>query len=548
VSTAQAAPRQPTVPPESGQLTAARLSAVHRAARLYGTPAYVYDLAEVRSAHAELTALLPERSLLYYSVKANPHPVVCRELAGLGCGAEVSSAGEVQTCIAAGFPADRCLFTGPGKTPAEISQAIRDGIRDFSVESPADLRRVAAAAATAGTRLRCLLRVNLDTRVPGMGLTMTGVASQFGTDARQVLDRPGDFADDDYARLTGVHLFMGSNLADQDVLVRQFDVALQSVTGLESALGRPLPFIDLGGGFAAPFARPGGRPDYAGLRERLAELVARRLPGGQPRQLAFESGRYLVGGCGILVARVLDVKDSKGSTFVVLDSGINHLGGMAGLRRVPSARVEPLAARPATPADTSGEIPDCYFAGPLCTPLDTWARGVTAPPLRAGDLVTVPNVGGYGLTASLLAFLSRAAAVEVIVDGSEIRTADRLTLTRQAEHPRPAHPRAAHPRAAHPCPSGHRIVGSADSGDTAMLDPAFDQILRRHLKYLDPGDALDPDQPLRDLGLDSMQAVELLFDVEDRFDRVLDDEELTAETFATARSLWAVISGDGSGS
>jgi diaminopimelate decarboxylase len=451
-----------------------QLSVARMAAGTYGTPAYVYDLAEVRLAHQDLTALLPEHSLVYYSVKANPHPAVCRELAALGCGAEVSSAGEAQTCIAAGFPAERCLFTGPGKTPDEIRLAIRQGIGSFSVESPADLRRVAAAGAAARTRLRCLLRINVDTAVPGMGLTMTGVASQFGTDARQVLENPGDFADDDYAQVAGLHLFMGSNLADEDVLLRQFDAALRSVTDLESALGRPLPFIDLGGGFAAPYARPGTRPAYSGLRQRLASLVTLRLPpSSPPRQLAFESGRYLVSGCGTLVARVLDVKHSKGSTFVVLDSGINHLGGMAGLRRVPSARVRPLSGlssdgRPRAPrsgpfeAPAGGhfeplpgapdEVPDCYFVGPLCTPLDTWARGVTAPRLASGDLVAVPNVGGYGLTASLLAFLSRPAAVEVVVDGSEIRAADRITLTRQA----------AHPGHVHPCPAGHRTAGQAD--------------------------------------------------------------------------------------
>jgi diaminopimelate decarboxylase len=409
----------------------------HRAARLYGTPAYVYDLAEVRRAHQELTGLLPERSLLYYSVKANPHPAVCHELARLGCGAEVSSAGEAQAGIAAGFPAGSCLFTGPGKTPEEIGLAIELGIRDFSVESPADLRRIAAAGAETRTALRCLLRVNVDTPVPGMGLTMTGTASQFGADAQLVLGNPEDFADDDYARLTGLHLFMGSSLTDEDVLVRQFDAALRAVTDIEAALGRPLPFIDLGGGFAAPYARPGARPAYATLRQRLTGLVAQRLPpGGPPRQLAFESGRYLVSACGTLVARVLDIKQSKGSTFVVLDSGINHLGGMAGLRRVPPARIRPLPG-----PDGRDEVPDCYVVGPLCTPLDTWARAVTAPRLRRGDLVAVPNVGGYGLTASLLAFLSRPPAVEVVVDGSEIHSADRLTLTRQAAQPRPAdHP------------------------------------------------------------------------------------------------------------
>jgi diaminopimelate decarboxylase len=112
----------------------------------------------------------------------------------------------------------------------------------------------------------------------------------------------------------------------------------------------------------------------------------------------------------------------------VLDSGINHLGGMAGLRRVPPARVQPLA-------DPAGDVADCHLVGPLCTLLDTWPRGVSTPALSTGDLVAVPNVGGYGLTASLLAFLSRRPATEIVADGSQIRAADRLTLTRQPAHP-----------------------------------------------------------------------------------------------------------------
>jgi diaminopimelate decarboxylase len=410
------------------QTAAARL---HRTvAGLYGTPAYVYDLAEVRRAHGELAAMLPGQSLLYYSVKANPHPAVGRELARLGCGAEVSSAGEIEAAVAAGFPPGRCLVTGPGKTPAEIALAIQHEITDFSVESPADLRRVEAAAAAAGTPVSCLLRVNPDTRVPGMGLSMTGVPSQFGVDAAWVREHPGQFAAGQWATIRGLHLFMGSNLADEDVLLRQFDVAMATVAGIEQALALPLPFLDLGGGFAAPYARPGTRPAYPRLRARLAGLARR----GQPRQLAFESGRYLVGGCGTLVASVADVKNSKGVMYVVLDSGINHLGGMSGLRRVPAVRVGLVASA------AGDEVPGCHVVGPLCTPLDGWARGVTLPRLRPGDLVTVPNVGGYGLTASLLAFLSRPAAVEVVVDGDEILAADRLTLTRQPVPPSPPNP------------------------------------------------------------------------------------------------------------
>jgi diaminopimelate decarboxylase len=406
-------------------------------AELFGTPAYVYDLAEIRRAHEALTESVPAGAALYYSVKANPHPGVCGQLARLGCGAEVSSGGEIDACLAAGFPPDRCLVTGPAKTPEEIGLAIARGIREFSAESPVDMRRIAVAAQAAGTPVRCLLRINPDRAVAGVTLAMTGVASQFGADAEWVRAHPEEFAGSPWAEVTGLHLYLGSNVAEEGLLLAQFEAALETVAGIEAALRRRLQVLDLGGGFAAPYARPSEPQRYPGVRRRLTELLELRLPGrlpgspGSPR-LAFESGRYLTAGCGTLLACVMDVKRSKGATFVVLDSGINHLGGMAALHRLPPVRARVVGCD----GDQAGEIPDCDLVGPLCTPLDSWARGTTAPAVRVGSLVAVPNVGAYGLTASLLAFLSRVPPVEVIVDGGEILSADRLTLSRHPVRPR----------------------------------------------------------------------------------------------------------------
>lgn len=393
----------------------------------FGTPSYHYDLADLRAAYADLRAALPERSRLYFSVKANPHPQVAGELARLGCRAEVSSTGEIDAAVAAGFDPAGIVVNGPGKSPVAVEHALGLGIRRFSVDSPVDLDRVARAAAGAGCRAACLLRVNADRPVPGMGLSMTGTSSQFGADASWVTAEPHRFRGRPEAPVVGLHLYMGTHIEDPAVLTDQFATSIQLAGQLRDVLRVPMEELDLGGGFGMPYARHGCRPPFTGLREMLHAALDAALPGwadGTP-VVSFESGRYLAGGCGTLIGQVLDVKVSKGRTYVVLNTGINHLGGMSGLRRVPRIvpDVLPVVARDEV-------VPDCAVVGTLCTPLDVWCAGVPLPRLQPGDLVTVPNVGAYGLTAGMLAFLSHPAAAEVVVDGDRFVSASRLELTR----------------------------------------------------------------------------------------------------------------------
>jgi len=386
----------------------------------YGTPAYVYDLEEVRRAHADLRRGLPDEAVLYYSLKANPHPLVVAELLALGCRAEVSSPGEIRTALAAGADPADLLLTGPGKTEGLVALALHLGLTRFSVESPRDLAQVEALAADRDLAVDTLLRVNADEPVPGAGLAMTGVSSQFGADASWILREPGRFRG-----VSGLHLYMGTNLVGEDVLAARFEVGLSLAERLGDVLGDVWE-VDLGGGFGAPFGRTGGRPQLPGLARRVAALLDERLPGWRRAapQVAFESGRYLVAASGTLVGRVVDVKESKGEVFVVLDTGINHLGGMAGLRRIP--RILPDVA----PSEGDAEPCESVLTGPLCTPLDVFGRGSELPSLEPGELVTIPNVGAYGLTASLVAFLGFDPPVEVCLDGEEVVSASRLALGR----------------------------------------------------------------------------------------------------------------------
>ncbi|MFJ6774590.1 type III PLP-dependent enzyme, partial [Kitasatospora sp. NPDC091257] len=296
----------------------------------YGSPLYVYDAARVRAAARDLREAVPQPSRIYYSLKANPHPALVAELRRSGVHAEVTSRGELAAALEAGHPAGELLYSGPGKVAAELDEAVRAGVRAFSVESFGDLERVGAAAAAHDAVADCVLRINAAGAPGTAGLRMTGGPSQFGFD----LDWLAEEADRlrvAGTRVVGLHFFPLTNSADEDGLIAELAQSVRTAAHLRDRLGIELELLDLGGGFACPYATAGERPVYRRLREALAEVLDENLPGwreGRP-VVAFESGRYLVGDSGRLLTTVTDVKPSRGSTYAVLDAGINHLGGLS---------------------------------------------------------------------------------------------------------------------------------------------------------------------------------------------------------------------------
>nr|BCB14667.1 decarboxylase [Streptomyces spiroverticillatus] len=408
-------------------------------AERYGTPLYVYDLDRVARARRELFDALPEPFSLFCAVKANPHPGVLRALregGGRACRAEISSLGELAAATEAGFAVDDMLYTGPGKTDGELREALRAGVRLFSVESPTDLEHVGAAALGLGVVARCLLRVNSLSASATTSIRMTGTPSQFGFDAEtlgglmpRLLSVPG-------TDVVGAHFFPLSNATDEAALVGEFRNTLEAAARLEREHGLPLRFVDIGGGFAAPYAVPGERPVYEKLRDGLEAALDELFPqwrAGTPH-FACESGRYLVGDSGVLLTRVVNVKESRGRTFVILDAGINTFGGMSGL-----GRLLPVAVQPDGPGQeqliASGEALDVSLVGPLCTPGDVLGRRVLLPRADVGQVLTVPNAGAYGPTASLLMFLGRPAPAEVLLRDGEVVSATRLEHSRTALAP-----------------------------------------------------------------------------------------------------------------
>lgn len=394
----------------------------------FGTPLYVYRLEEIDAAVSELRGALPQPSKLLYSVKANPHPDIVAHLTATGCGLELSSLGELEVASLVGAPLERCVYTGPAKTEPEIVAVLKAGIGLMSVESELELRRLEHAARAVGHRCRVVLRVNPKRPARAAGLRMSAAVSQFGIGVEQLVARP--FAiDQEAVDPIGTHVFTATNIDDPESLADAAVAAVRTACAVASAGILPLGFVDLGGGFASPYAVTGPRPALGGFASSLEPVLDTELPGWRTSapSIAFESGRFLVGSSGTLVTSVIDVKRSGGTEFVVLDTGINHIGGMAGLRRLPPFHPELLLADGRDRSETA----PVDVVGPLCTPLDRLASRHPLPSARPGDLVSIPNVGAYGLTASLLGFLSRPLPIEVVVRGDELVSATRIQLGRK---------------------------------------------------------------------------------------------------------------------
>lgn len=393
---------------------------LRNAAARFGTPLYVYDLSELRRRAEDLRTALPGSAGLYYSLKANPHPSVVAELRRAGCRAEVSSTGELDTALAAGHSPEEILCTGPGKTSAELMEVLERGVALISCESSAELRRLGRAVAATGYQAEVLLRLQpyADTKA---GLSMT-CGRQFGfspDDAvRACADAPRELA------FSGCHVYLGSQFPDADALLDGFSTAKETVERVCRSAGLSPRIVDLGGGFPWPYAAVGAGPELSGLSEGLEKLLSTWTSGPTP-QVSFESGRRLVASAGRLLTTVLDVKKRPGGTVVVLDAGINVLGGMSGLGRVlrPSTGFVNLSAEEDRKSVTVDVV------GPLCTPLDRLAARTTLQEPREGDLLCVPNVGAYGLSASLTGFLSRTVAAEAVYDGKQFIGASRAVTT-----------------------------------------------------------------------------------------------------------------------
>jgi diaminopimelate decarboxylase len=372
-----------------------------------GTPCYVYDAAVIRTAYATLDeAFDGYPHAIHYALKANSSLAIVRLVQALGSHADANSPGEVEVAFRCGFRPDQIVFTGVGKSAAEIDRAVSLGLLAINVESPGELERIDQRAIAHGVRARVALRVNPDIDAKSHPHISTGLKSnKFGVpiDAAPALFR--EMASRRGLVPIGAHVHIGSQITTLEPLTRAADAVVALARDLRNQ-GIELQHLDMGGGLGISYD---GSPVVDPVAYVRALVTATRASG---LKVAIEPGRVLVGPAGVLLAKVVDVKQFPGTKrFVVLDAGMTEL--MRPALYGAYHRIEPLMRR-------DGDAIPVDIVGPICESTDAYARDRSFPPVDVDDVVVVRDVGAYGAVMGHT-YLRRPLPPEVLVDGDQWR-------------------------------------------------------------------------------------------------------------------------------
>ena len=375
-------------------------------AQRFGTPLYVYDIRRIEDRVRRFqTAFGGVDHLVAYSVKANGNLSILKRLRALGCGADITSAGELFRATKAGIPAKDIVFAGVGKTSREMRDALLAGILAFNVESAPELRNLDQVAMAMGVAAPFALRVNPDVLSPTPHeYTATGhAATKFGVPLSEAAELYRWAATRPNLVARGVDVHIGSQIVDPAPYLRALDRVL-ALVGALAGEGTRLDFLDIGGGYGISYDA-GPELDV----DQLAAQVVPRVRAAGLR-LLLEPGRSVVGDAGVLLTRVLYVKPA-GKTFVIVDGGMSelirpsHYGGYHAIERADQRTQPPMAT--------------VDVVGPICETGDFLARDREMPLPEAGELLAVRTVGAYGFTMASN-YNGRRRPAECMVDGAEV--------------------------------------------------------------------------------------------------------------------------------
>jgi diaminopimelate decarboxylase len=370
-----------------------------------GTPVYVYSTATLeRHFTVFRDAFTKRKPLIAYAVKANPNVAVIATLAKLGAGADTVSEGEIRRALKAGVPPERIVFSGVGKTEAELAFALDVGVCEINIESEPEMHALAAVAAQKGVRASIAIRVNPDVGAGGHAKISTGRAdNKFGVSFSEAERLYAQASNNAALKPVGVACHIGSQITD----LAPMEAAFRKMRGLVERLrgeGMNVERLDLGGGLGVPYfdaPTPPSPQAFAAMVERVVD--------GLDIDLAFEPGRVIVANAGVLLSRVIHVHERpEGRRFLVLDAAMNDLIRPAMYDAFHDIRP---VAEPSPNADNLAYD----VVGPICETGDTFARERALPPLKSGDLVAFMTAGAYGAAMSS-EYNSRLLVPEVLVN------------------------------------------------------------------------------------------------------------------------------------
>ena len=373
-----------------------------------GTPFYLYSTATL-TRHYQLfdDALSGMEHMVCYAMKAASNQAILKTLAELGAGMDVVSGGEYARARAAGVPGDRIVFSGVGKTRAEIRAALEGGIRQFNVESEPELLVISEIATSLGTTAPITVRVNPDVDAKTHAKIATGKSeNKFGIPISKARSVYAEAAALPGIEVIGIDVHIGSQLTE----LEPYALAYRKVAELTEQLradGHNIRRLDLGGGLGIPYTRSNEAPplpsDYGALiKETVGHLGC---------EIEIEPGRLIVGNAGILVSRVIYVKQGEGRQFLILDGAMNDL-----IR--PAMYDAHHDIVPVLEPDAGVEHQPYDIVGPVCESGDTFAKNRMMPPLKAGDLVAFRSAGAYGAVMAS-EYNTRPLVPEVLAKGDQ---------------------------------------------------------------------------------------------------------------------------------
>ena len=361
----------------------------------HGTPLYVYSAGMIRHNIARLRAALGPDVLIAYAAKANTNAAILALMAGNGLGADVVSGGELQRALRAGIPAERIVFSGVGKTDAELVLAIETGIAQINVESEAELERLLDLDPRRDVRVAFRLNPDVETETTHEKISTGHGRSKFGMPATEIARLYRSLAGHKTIRPTGLSMHIGSQLTTLDPIKDAFQILAAQAKALA------VETIDFGGGLGIVYTdeEPVDLDGYGRLVDTLLRPLGARL--------MTEPGRFLVGNAGLLLTRITHIKTTPHQPMIILDAGMNDL-----MRPALYDAVHTL--HPVTHSEAETVLYD--VAGPVCESSDFFMRATSLPALRRGDLMALMNAGAYGMSMAGT-YNSRPIPAEILVDG-----------------------------------------------------------------------------------------------------------------------------------
>ena len=371
-----------------------------------GTPFYCYSTETlIRHYNVFSQAFSGHDFLLCYAVKANTNQAIIKTLADQGAGADVVSEGELRRALNAGIPPEKIVYSGVAKTKQEMHFALEQGIFQFNVESEPELHQLSAVASHMGKTAAIAFRINPDVDAKTHAKISTGKSeNKFGIPLSRARDIYGTAAKLPGIRVQGVDLHIGSQLTDLAPFAEAFQRIVTLVEDLR-ADGHDISVIDLGGGLGIPYDRESSKPPLPTEYGQMAKQIIGHLG----CKIIIEPGRLLVGNAGILVSKVIYVKQGEGRKFLIIDAAMNDLVRPS----MYDAYHEIVAVK-----EHEGPTSLYDIVGPVCETGDTFARDRELPDLTSGDLVAIRSAGAYGAVMSST-YNTRRLIPEVLVKGGK---------------------------------------------------------------------------------------------------------------------------------